>query len=107
MLKLVKLSDVSEKRIFKMSTPEIKVKLYVGNISWHSTDADVLEHFKEFGDVRSAQIVTDKETGRSKGFGFVEMGTPKEAEAALAADGTQLNGRVINVSFARPKSEKR
>ncbi|HYR87049.1 MAG TPA: RNA-binding protein [Terriglobia bacterium] len=81
-------------------------RLYVGNLPFSAT-SDLLRHiFEQVGIVRSAKIITDCETGRSKGFGFVEMGTSKEAaEAILRFNGDTYDGRVIDVSLARPQRE--
>jgi RNA recognition motif-containing protein len=81
--------------------------IYVGNLPY-SVNADSLnEIFAAFGTVVSARIITDMNTGRSKGFGFVEMSTPEEAEAAIKElDNAELNGRNIKVNLARPKEER-
>ncbi|EKD33455.1 MAG: hypothetical protein ACD_76C00026G0004 [uncultured bacterium] len=82
----------------------MKNKLFVGNISWDATDSDLSKLFAEVGEVVSAQIVMDKLTGRSRGFGFVEMATDELAEAAIKAlDGKDFLGRPITVNVARPK----
>ena len=79
-------------------------KLFVGNISWDASDEDLKQMFAAHGEVTSARIVTDKMTGKSRGFGFVEMATDEQAQAAIAAlDGADLAGRPIAVSIARPK----
>ena len=79
-------------------------KLYVGNLSWGVTDAQLQDMFTPFGTVVSAQIIMDRDTGRSKGFGFVEMGTDQEAQAAIAGmHGKQVEGRPLTVNEARPK----
>lgn len=79
-------------------------KLYVGNLSWGITDAQLTEMFTAFGTVASAQVISDRDTGRSKGFGFVEMGTDEEAQAAIAAmHGQVVDGRPLTVNEARPK----
>src|SRR4051794_5801625 len=79
-------------------------KLYVGNLSYNTSDSDLQTMFGEFGTVRSAQVITDRDTGRSKGFGFVEMGSDQEAQAAAAAlNGKDMNGRALTVNEARPK----
>ncbi len=81
-------------------------KLYVGNLSYNVTDDDLTEYFSPFGTVQSAQVVMDRDTGRSKGFGFVEMGNDQEADAAIAAlNGKDMDGRSLNVNEARPKRE--
>jgi cold-inducible RNA-binding protein len=81
-------------------------KLYVGNLAYGVTDADLLRMFEPHGAVQSAQVIMDRETGRSKGFGFVEMGADQEAQAAITAlNGQQNDGRALTVNEARPKTE--
>lgn len=81
-------------------------KLFVGNLSWDATDADLEALFAQYGQVQSARVVTDKLTGKSRGFGFVEMGSDEEAQAAISAlDGKDWMGRPIAVNVARPKAE--
>ncbi len=80
-------------------------RLYVGNLSYDTTDDRLREMFEEHGSVTSAQVIMDRDTGRSKGFGFVEMGTDQEAQAAIAAlNGQQVDGRALTVNEARPKT---
>jgi cold-inducible RNA-binding protein len=80
-------------------------KLYVGNLDFGTTDADLTKMFEAHGSVVSAQIIMDRDTGRSKGFGFVEMGTDQEAQAAITAmNGQAVNGRSLTVNEARPKA---
>lgn len=82
-------------------------KLYVGNLGYDITNADMEQLFGQHGTVQSAQIIMDKTTGRSKGFGFVEMGNDQEAQAAIAAlNGKEYNGRVLTVNEARPREER-
>ncbi|HEX4590492.1 MAG TPA: RNA-binding protein [Gemmataceae bacterium] len=79
-------------------------KLYVGNLTFGVTDAELEQMFAAHGTVQSAQVITDRDTGRSKGFGFVEMGSDQEAQAAIAAmNGKDVNGRTLTVNEARPK----
>jgi RNA recognition motif-containing protein len=79
-------------------------RLYVGNLSFQMTDADLNKIFSEVGEVQSAQIITDRDTGRSKGFGFVEMGDDTAATKAIEKfNGKQVNGRTITVNEARQK----
>jgi cold-inducible RNA-binding protein len=79
-------------------------KLYVGNLTFDATDAELTELFSQYGPVESAQIVTDRDTGRSRGFGFVEMGDG--ADAAIAAlNGQDFKGRSLTVNEARPRKE--
>jgi len=80
-------------------------KLYVGNLSFQSTEEDLRDLFKKHGTVESVAIITDRETGRPRGFGFVEMSSPAEAQAAIRAlDGTSFDGRPIKVNEAQEKS---
>ena len=80
-------------------------KLYVGNISFDTTSDDLVQAFSQFGTVLGAQIVSDRETGRSRGFAFVEM--HDGAEAAIAGlNGQQLQGRTLTVNEARPREER-
>jgi len=78
-------------------------KLYVGNLSYSVRDDDLQQQFSEFGTVQSAKVMMDRDSGRSKGFGFVEMGSPAEAEAAInGLHGQSLEGRALTVNIARP-----
>jgi RNA recognition motif-containing protein len=82
-------------------------KLYVGNLSYTVDSSELEQLFAQHGQVVSAQIINDRDTGRSKGFGFVEMGTDQEAQAAIAAlNGQQHNGRALTVNEARPREER-
>jgi RNA recognition motif-containing protein len=79
-------------------------KLYVGNLSYDVTDSALQAMFQAYGAVRSAQVIMDRDTNRSKGFGFVEMQNDQEAQAAIAAlNGQQSGGRSLTVNEARPK----
>ena len=79
-------------------------KIYVGNLSFQTTDADLNNMFTEIGQVESVQIVTDRDTGRSKGFGFVEMSDDAAAAKAIERfNGREVNGRALTVNEARPK----
>jgi RNA recognition motif-containing protein len=81
-------------------------KLYVGNLSYSVTDSDLMKLFEPHGTVESAQVIMDRDTGRSKGFGFVEMGSDQEAQAAIAAlNGQDSGGRALTVNEARPKTD--
>jgi RNA recognition motif-containing protein len=81
-------------------------KLYVGNLSYGVTDSTLEQLFAAHGTVQSAQVIMDRDTGRSKGFGFVEMGSDAEAQAAIAAlNGKEMDGRSLTVNEARPKTE--
>lgn len=78
-------------------------KLFVGNLPWSVDDTKLGELFAEFGEMTSARVITDRETGRSRGFGFVEFATDAEASAAMEAmDGKEVDERPINVSIAKP-----
>ena len=79
-------------------------KLYVGNLGWGVTDSQLQDLFSPYGTVASAQVIADRDTGRSKGFGFVEMGTDQEAQAAISGmHGQLVEGRPLTVNEARPK----
>jgi len=79
-------------------------KLFVGSLAWATTDDDLAAFFKQAGSVVSAKVITDRDTGRSKGFGFVEMENDSEAKAAIdQLNGKELNGRAIAVNEARPQ----
>ena len=81
-------------------------KLYVGNLNYSVTDSELEQLFAPHGTVESAQVIMDRDTGRSKGFGFVEMGSDQEAQAAIAAlNGKEIDGRALTVNEARPKPE--
>jgi RNA recognition motif-containing protein len=83
-------------------------RLYVGNLSYGTTKETLEKTFGEHGEVVSVNIITDRQTGRPKGFGFVEMSTPEEAEAAKEAlNGTDLDGRAINVDNAREQEQRK
>jgi RNA recognition motif-containing protein len=83
------------------------LKLYVGNLDYSSTSEDVKNAFAQFGGVESAEVIMDRNTGRSKGFGFVEMSNDDEARAAIAGlDGKNLDGRLIKVNEARPRTDR-
>ena len=82
-------------------------KLYVGNLSFGMSDSDLQNLFQPHGTVQSAQVIMDRETGRSKGFGFVEMGSDEQAQAAIGAlNGQDVNGRALNVNEARPREDR-
>ncbi len=82
-------------------------KLYVGNLSYSLDDQYLVDLFSEFGTVESARIVTDRDSGRSKGFAFVEMSSDSEAQAAIEKlNGTEQQGRAMNVSEAKPMAPR-
>ncbi len=84
------------------------LKLFVGNLSFETTDADLKEAFSKAGTCESASVIRDRLTSRSRGFGFVEMSSAEEAQRAIAElNGRELRGRTINVSEARERSEGR
>lgn len=83
------------------------MKLYVGNLPYNVTEDDIRKAFAEFGTVDSVNIVTDKYTGKSKGFAFVEMNSKEESRAAVAGvNGKQIGGRTVRVDEARPRPER-
>jgi RNA recognition motif-containing protein len=82
-------------------------KLYVGNLSFSTTQAELEQAFSEFGTVRSVNLVTDRDTGRPRGFGFVEMGTDAEAQAAIdGLNGQAVGGRNLTVNVAKPREDR-
>ena len=84
------------------------MNIYISNLSYSTDDAGLRDLFAEYGDISSAKVITDRETGRSRGFGFVEM--PDDAQAQQAIDGlneVEFDGKVINVTVAKPRTEKR
>ena len=85
----------------------MSTKLYVGNLSFRTTSDELREAFSQAGTVESASVVEDRDTGRSRGFGFVEMATPEEAQAAIAQlNGKELGGRNLTVNEAKPKTDR-
>jgi len=83
------------------------MKLYVGNLSFSTTNADLEQMFGELGTVESANIVEDRDTGRSRGFGFVEMSSKEEGENAIEQlNGTEVNGRNLTVNEAKPRENR-
>src|SRR3984957_6240362 len=83
------------------------MKLYVGNLPYSMTDTDLQNLFAQYGTVQSAQVIMDRDTGRSKGFGFVEMSTSEEGQAAIQAlHDQEVNGRKLTVNEARPREER-
>ena len=82
-------------------------KLYVGNLSYNTTSSDLEQLFAQHGSVSSAEVIQDRDTGRSKGFGFVQMGNDDEAQAAIAAlNGQQHDGRALTVNEAKPREDR-
>ncbi len=83
------------------------MNIYVGNLSYSMSDAELRDAFADFGEVSSVKVLMDRETGRSRGFGFVEMPNQSEAEAAIAQlNGKELSGRALRVNEARPKERR-
>lgn len=81
------------------------MKIFVGNISFNTSERDLQSEFEQYGPVTSTRIMTDRDTGRSRGFGFVEMENSEEAQVAIAAlNASILGGRVLNVAKANPKA---
>jgi RNA recognition motif-containing protein len=86
----------------------MSAKLFVGNLSFETTSDEIRDLFSEVGPVESCQVITDRDTGRSKGFGFVEMNSRAEANAAKEKfDGQDLHGRALKVDEAKPKVDSR
>ena len=84
------------------------MSIYVGNLSYQVTEADLTQAFAEYGTVKRVQLPTDRETGRMRGFGFVEMNTDAEEDAAIAAlDGAEWMGRDLKVNKAKPREDNR
>ncbi len=82
-------------------------KLYCGNLSFNVSSSDLEQLFSQFGSVESAQVIADRETGRSKGFGFVEMASEDEAQAAInGLNETEHDGRALTVNEARPREDR-
>jgi RNA recognition motif-containing protein len=82
-------------------------KLYVGNLAYSVTDSTLEQLFGQHGTVQSAQVIMDRDTGRSKGFGFVEMGSDQEAQAAIQAlSGKEVEGRALTVNEAKPREDR-
>jgi len=83
------------------------MNIYVGNLSYGLSEDELKDLFAEYGEVKSAKIIIDRETGRSKGFGFVEMGTAEDGEKAIAElDGSSVKERNIKVNQSRPREER-
>lgn len=81
--------------------------IFVGNLSYNTTEQTLRSLFEEYGSVERANVVTDRDTGRAKGFGFIEMAVNEEAERAIAGlNGLEMDGRALNVNEARPREER-
>jgi len=86
---------------------EIVLRIYVGNLSWQTDENELRETFAPYGEVVSAQIITDRESGRSRGFAFVEMSNDEEGKAAIeAVNEKEVGGRQLKVNEAKPRTEK-
>ncbi|HEY6929648.1 MAG TPA: RNA-binding protein [Thermoanaerobaculia bacterium] len=83
------------------------MKLYVGNLPYNISDDQLSDMFAKFGTPDSAKVIIDRDSGRSKGFGFVEFSNDEQAKQALSLDGTDFGGRSLKVNEARPKTENR
>ena len=82
-------------------------KLYVGNLSYNTTSSELEQLFGQHGTVQSAEVISDRDTGRSKGFGFVQMASDQEAQAAIAAlNGQEQDGRALTVNEAKPREDR-
>lgn len=98
---------MDQKDNFDRTPSEPNPKLFVGGLAWAATDDDLKAAFAPFGEVVSATVLKYADTGRSKGFGFVEFSSTEEAEKAKAEmDGKEVVGRAIKIDFARPRVEK-
>ena len=85
----------------------MSMKLYVGNLAFETSDENLRQHFAQAGTVETASVVEDRDTGRSRGFGFVEMSSKEEGEAAIAQfNGNDLNGRNLTVNVAKPRENR-
>jgi RNA recognition motif-containing protein len=83
------------------------MNLYVSNLGFHVSDDDLINLFSAYGNVTSAKVITDRETGKSRGFGFVEMSSDEEGKKAMKElEGKEIEGRAISVSVAKPKSDR-
>ncbi len=83
------------------------MKIYVGNLSWNADENELRDAFAAHGEVLSVQVITDRETGRSRGFAFVEMANDSEAKDAIAAvDNKEIDGRQVKVNEAKPRNER-
>lgn len=84
----------------------MSTRIYVGNLAYSITSDALRENFSAYGEVKSAQVMQDRDSGQSKGFGFVEMGSPAEAQAAITGlNGAMADGRALTVNEARPREE--
>ncbi len=85
----------------------MSVKLYVGNLAFNTTEQDLQDQFSQYGQVSSASLITDRETGRSRGFAFVELDSKESAQTAIAGlNGKDLGGRALTVNEAKPREDR-
>jgi cold-inducible RNA-binding protein len=99
-------AEVARTQIAQLRGNRVK-NIFVGNLDFNTSEADLRQAFETFGQVDRVSIMTDRDTGRSRGFGFVEMASAEEGEKAIAAlNGSQMGGRTLNVNEARPKAER-
>ena len=85
----------------------MSIKIYVGNLSFNTSNNDLTDMFAEFGAVQSSNVIEDRETGRSRGFGFVEMASKAEGEAAISGlNGKEIDGRELKVNEAKPREDR-
>jgi len=85
----------------------MSTKLFVGNLSFNTTENDLQDAFAAFGTVAEAKLMTDRETGRARGFGFITMSTPEEAQKAIEGlNGKSIDGRALTVNVAKPREER-
>jgi RNA recognition motif-containing protein len=93
--------------IFFLIKKYFNMNMYISNLGYHTTDDDLKKMFEQFGSVSSAKVITDRETGRSRGFGFVEMSSNDDAQLAMKGlNGKDVEGRQISVSVAREKEDR-
>jgi len=105
---LASIAGIKRHQSFRFKKRGIKLKIFIGNQSYNVTEGDLRQSFEAFGQVASATVIKDEQSGRSKGFGFVEMPVQAEAQSAIEAlNGTALKGRTITVNEARPHANNR
>ena len=104
-LRVTRTDDIPSLQFRNRLSEGVRMNIYVGNLSYDATEDDVRQAFGGYGDVSSVSIITDRETGKSRGFGFVEMPNDDEARAAIEGlNGEQIAGRAVTVNEARPRS---
>ncbi len=107
MTPLVSEIGIGKRPFFGASERRDYLNIYVGNLSFDTSESDLQAAFASYGAVTSARIATDRDTGRARGFGFVEMSNQAESQAAIAGlNGTQLQGRTLTVNEAKPREER-